>query len=175
MGSKYHQSSTIPHSNHRHFLYHTETKRPQKLTLPQKRSRITTLRKADRLLNKNILRLTHPKSITTAQLALVNNAGKTLTVVPPSVAVCHARLRENWQMKFDAMWAVPGQVVKPRGPDYEWDPKLLLTLVVLSEMTLGQGVSVRRMVVAAVRERGGEVMKTQDVVGVIEWLYGIAR
>ncbi|KAF2689981.1 hypothetical protein K458DRAFT_412825 [Lentithecium fluviatile CBS 122367] len=142
------------------------------MTNPQKRTHIAALQKTDNRTNRH-LRLTLPRSIVASKVAILNSSFTSIFQLP-SASFCHTKLLENWQMKFDAMWAVPGHVIKPRYPESMWDPKLLSALAILSEMTIGQGLVVRRMVVRAVKRRGVEEMGVEDVLGVIGGLFECA-
>jgi hypothetical protein len=145
----------------------------QRMSRTKKLSHISILRKSDRKGHKSMLRLTLPHSTIKPQLDVIS-AGTSSVFERLSAASCHAELLENWQMKFDAMWAVPGEVVKPRMEEERWDPKLLPTLAILSQMTLGQALIVRHVIVRAVKARGVQEMGVEDVVGVIDWLYECA-
>lgn len=139
------------------------------MTTTQKYIHMTALPKADKASRRLVFRLTMPENAAMAALEYLDLKPPNFFFLFPDT--CHAKLWENWRMKFAAMWATPGYSVQPRGPESSWNPRLLPTLCMLSDMTVGQATMARRAVVGTVRAKGRREMRVKDVESVILELY----
>jgi hypothetical protein len=81
-----------------------------------------------------------------------------------------ATIEDNWALPLDAVLGFQG-LIMPYGEMEDWDKKLVPTLAVLSEATVGQGYMVGGLMIDAVKARRGKILDVRDVVDVGKELY----
>ncbi|KAL5118524.1 hypothetical protein ACEQ8H_003539 [Pleosporales sp. CAS-2024a] len=87
-----------------------------------------------------------------------------------SIESCLATIEESWQLPIEAILGFQG-LIMPHGDMETWETGLLPTLSVLCEATIGQGMVVSGLLIDQVERNTCSVLRTADVVVVLEQLF----
>ncbi|KAJ4295402.1 hypothetical protein N0V90_007414 [Kalmusia sp. IMI 367209] len=134
-------------------------------TRAERYKRMTELRTADRL---NLPPSGPTRIYVTLRIAAVISELGILSMATntPSASDCKRVIEENWGAKIGALFKFPIDMMSAGNVE----PKVLPLLVLLSEMTVGHALPIRRMLLVALKDRNGEEkgnMEARDVEGVI--------